>query len=146
MWEAECAEFGGSWIPAPGGPHRNQPGPGRARYSQPGAALSYWADEAEGPGQSSHTPGAPVGCGVKGKSKASPRALQLPGVGWGEAQSGGPAVTAVDHPGQRGHRPLCMGLGVTGQVCGHKRKPMGPRAPGQEGTGGSTVTLLTVHC
>ena len=23
---------------------------------------------------------------------------------------------------------------------------MGPRAPGQEGTGRSTVTLLTVHC
>ena len=60
---------------------------GRAGCSQPDAALRSGADEAEGPGQSSaHTTGAPAGCAVKGKGKASPRALQLPG--WGGAGQG----------------------------------------------------------
>jgi len=138
VWGAEGAELGGSWLPAPGGPHGNQPGPGVSRCSQLGAALPYWVDEAKGPGQSStHTIGAPAGCGVKGKSKASPRALQLPG--WGGAR---PEVMALDRPGHcarsQRHRtgePVSSPVQTSGSWTG-------PRAPG----GRAPATLLTAHC
>ena len=133
-WGAEGAELGGSWLPAPGGPHGNQPGPGVSRCSQLDAALPYGVDEAKGPGQSStHTPRL-WGEGEEQSQPQSPAAA-----GWGGAR---PEVMALDRPGHcawsQRHRtgePVSSRVQTSGSWTG-------PRAPG----GRASATLLTAHC
>ena len=71
-------EAGAGFQPT-GCPHGNKTGP----RSEPWLPLRVMgADKDEGPGRScTHNTAAPRGHGVKGKSKASPRALKLWGAG-----------------------------------------------------------------